>query len=88
MHRHWPPEPKVEGSSPSWRTRLISIEIGEKLSFIEGFFLFLILKFTHAYSNFNATLTKPKSAFQSILCSLIWKIPHQILDFISVFNYL
>ncbi len=41
-----------------------------------------------SHSNFNATLTKLKSAFQSILCSLIWKILQQTLDFISVFNYL
>ncbi len=39
--RRWPPEPKVVGSSPSWRTKLISIEIGKMLSFFEGFFLFL-----------------------------------------------
>ncbi len=58
--RRWPPEPKVGGSNPSWRTRLISIEIGEKLSIFEGFFFLCILKFTHLYSNFNATLTKLK----------------------------
>jgi len=37
----WPPEPEVVGSSPSWRTRLISIEIVKKLSFFEGFSFFL-----------------------------------------------
>jgi len=47
------------GSSPSWRTRLISIEIEEILSIFEGFFFLCILKFTHAYSDFNSTLTKP-----------------------------
>ena len=73
---------------PPGRTRLISIEIVERLSSFEGFVPVSILKFTHVYSNFNATLTKLKSAFQSILCSLIWKILQQTLDFISVFNYL
>ncbi len=56
----WPPEPKVGGSNPFWRTGLISIEIAENLSLFEGFFFLCILKFTHAYSNFNATLTKPR----------------------------
>ena len=28
-------------------------------SLFEGFFFLCILKFTHVYSNFNATLTKP-----------------------------
>ena len=31
--RRWSPEPKAVGSSPSWRTRLISIEIAEMLLF-------------------------------------------------------
>jgi len=85
----WPPEPKAVGSSPSWRTRLNSIEIAERLSLFESFFFICILKFTHGYPNFNATLTKLKSASQSILCSLIWEFSNKPLtsyQFLTIFN--
>ena len=82
-----PPEPKLGGSSPSWRTRLNLIEIAERLSLFESFFFICILKFTHPYPNFSVTLTKlyppqklPRQGLHSGVLNLPAKPKNSIAD--------
>ncbi len=42
MHSLWPPEPKVVGSSPSWRTKLNAIFSMRRLPILEAFVVCVI----------------------------------------------